>query len=210
MNFNQITQAVKENWNSPISYEELFTMKSLGLIRGTVRSFKPKNGGLFEVIVNITRPSKKEDSVTVIVPNTLLQQNLTNGCRIEVIGEYISDNVYDELGVPSLKMFLRARDLNFLDESDNSNDQNLFFLEGEILKTFTQVTNKKRVLNLLLGVTTSSNKQNFSYIPCMVRKEISEPLFYSTEGTKIRIMGRLKSYKLFSNTVHQIAIDKVY
>lgn len=175
--------------------------------------------GFYTMELLVRRLSDSEDRIPVMVSERLLDitQDYT-GQYIEIHGQFRSYNRHEEKH-NRLVLSVFAREVNFVEEQDESLPVNQIFLDGFICKppVYRKTPLGREIADMLLAVNRPYSKSD--YIPCICWGRNARFASGFTVGSHIQIVGRVQSREYVKrideeNVEHRVAyevsVSKVY
>lgn len=149
--------------------------------------------GFYTMELLVRRLSDSEDRIPVMVSERLLDitQDYT-GQYIEIHGQFRSYNRHEEKH-NRLVLSVFAREVNFVEEQDESLPVNQIFLDGFICKppVYRKTPLGREIADMLLAVNRPYSKSD--YIPCICWGRNARFASGFTVGSHIQILGRVQS-----------------
>ena len=149
--------------------------------------------GFYTMELLVRRLSDSEDRIPVMVSERLLDitQDYT-GQYIEIHGQFRSYNRHEEKH-NRLVLSVFAREVNFVEEQDESLPVNQIFLDGFICKesVYRKTPLGREIADLLVAVNRSSGKSD--YIPCICWGRNARFASGFEVGSHVQIWGRIQS-----------------
>lgn len=143
--------------------------------------------------VKCNRLSDSYDIIPVMVSDRLLDVSADyTGELICVNGQFRSYNRHEENG-NRLLLYVFARDVNFIDELEESSKTNQIFLDGYICKVpvYRETPRGREIADMLLAVNRTYGKTD--YIPCICWGRNAKFASYIEVGTRVQVWGRIQS-----------------
>ena len=149
--------------------------------------------GFYMVELAVNRLSNYADYIPLMVSERLIdtEQDYT-GQYIHVSGQFRSYNRHEEKK-NRLVLSVFVRELEFLDELDESEKTNQIFLDGYICKEpiYRKTPLGREIADVLLAVNRSYGKSD--YIPCICWGRNARYASGFEVGSHIQILGRIQS-----------------
>jgi len=164
--------------------------------------------GFYNFYVDVPRLSEATDRIPVTVSERLITpDNIREGDKIEVTGQFRSYNNYTEMG-NRLLLTLFARDINFPEISTLKNPNDIT-LVGYICKppVYRHTPFGREIADILLAVNRSYNKSD--YIPCIAWGRNARYTKLLNVGDKVKISGRIQSREYRKKLSEDDYISKV-
>lgn len=168
--------------------------------------------GFYTMELLVRRLSDSEDRIPVMVSERLLDitQDYT-GQYIEIHGQFRSYNRHEEKH-NRLVLSVFAREVNFVEEQDESLPVNQIFLDGFICKppVYRKTPLGREIADMLLAVNRPYSKSD--YIPCICWGRNARFASGFTVGSHIQIVGRVQSREYVKrideeNVEHRVAYE---
>lgn len=174
--------------------------------------------GFYLIEVNASRTSGINDVIPVTISERMCNvKELRTGQRLKIYGQFRSFNCHEEKR-HRLILSVFARELEFLDDLEDSLEANDIFLDGYICKSpiYRKTPLGREIADVLVAVNRSYGKSD--YIPCICwgRNAVFASGF--EVGTHVQICGRIQSreyVKKFSETesetrvAYEVSVSKV-
>ena len=149
--------------------------------------------GFYTMELLVRRLSDSEDRIPVMVSERLLDitQDYT-GQYIEIHGQFRSYNRHEEKH-NRLDHSVFAREVNFVEEQDESLPVNQIFLDGFICKppVYRKTPLGREIADMLLAVNRPYSKSD--YIPCICWGRNARYASAFEVGEHVQIIGRIQS-----------------
>ena len=149
--------------------------------------------GFYTMELLVRRLSDSEDRIPVMVSERLLDitQDYT-GQYIEIHGQFRSYNRHEEKH-NRLVLSIFAREVNFVEEQDESLPVNQIFLDGFICKppVYRKTPLGREIADMLLAVNRPYSKSD--YIPCICWGRNARFAAGFEVGGHVQIWGRIQS-----------------
>lgn len=149
--------------------------------------------GFYTMELLVRRLSDSEDRIPVMVSERLLDitQDYT-GQYIEIHGQFRSYNRHEEKH-NRLVLSVFAREVNFVEEQDESLPVNQIFLDGFICKppVYRKTPLGREIADMLLAVNRPYSKSD--YIPCICWGRNARYADQFEVGAHVQIWGRIQS-----------------
>ena len=149
--------------------------------------------GFYMVDVKVQRLSESYDIIPVMVSERLLDVNADyKGMLISVSGQFRSYNRHEERK-NRLVLSVFAREIEFVDEIEESAGTNQIFLDGYICKEpiYRKTPLGREIADLLLAVNRPYGKSD--YIPCICWGRNARYASNFRVGERCAIWGRIQS-----------------
>lgn len=149
--------------------------------------------GFYMVDVRVQRLSESYDIIPVMVSERLLDVNADyKGMFISVNGQFRSYNRHEERK-NRLVLSVFAREIEFVDEVEESSKTNQIFLDGYICKEpiYRKTPLGREIADLLLAVNRPYGKSD--YIPCICWGRNARYANNFKVGERCAIWGRIQS-----------------
>ena len=149
--------------------------------------------GFYMVDVKVQRLSESYDIIPVMVSERLLDVNADyKGMLISVSGQFRSYNRHEERK-NRLVLSVFAREIEFVDEIEESARTNQIFLDGYICKEpiYRKTPLGREIADLLLAVNRPYGKSD--YIPCICWGRNARYASNFRVGERCAIWGRIQS-----------------
>ena len=149
--------------------------------------------GFYTMELLVRRLSDSEDRIPVMVSERLLDitQDYT-GQYIEIHGQFRSYNRHEEKH-NRLVLSVFAREVNFVEEQDETAPVNQIFLDGYICKqpVYRKTPLGREIADLLLAVNRPYGKSD--YIPCICWGRNARYASGFEVGEHVQLLGRIQS-----------------
>lgn len=149
--------------------------------------------GFYMVDLAVNRLSNYADYIPLMISERLIdtEQDYT-GQLVHVTGQFRSYNRHEEKK-NRLVLSVFVRELEFLDEIDESEKTNQIFLDGYICKTpiYRKTPLGREIADVLLAVNRSYGKSD--YIPCICWGRNARFAAGFEVGSHIQMYGRIQS-----------------
>ena len=149
--------------------------------------------GFYTMELLVRRLSDSEDRIPVMVSERLLDitQDYT-GQYIEIHGQFRSYNRHEEKH-NRLVLSVFAREVNFVEEQDESLPVNQIFLDGFICKppVYRKTPLGREIADMLLAVNRPYSKSD--YIPCICWGRNARYASGFEVGEHVQLLGRIQS-----------------
>ena len=165
--------------------------------------------GFYNFMFEIPRLSNSSDLIPVTISERLItDNNIETGMIAEIEGQFRSYNSSENTG-NKLKLYVFAREINFLEDVDNIKVTNQIFLNGFLCKKPIYRTTPfgREISDMLIAVNRPYNKSD--YIPCISwgrNARFSEKL---NVGENLKIWGRIQSREYQKKLSEDKVIKKV-
>lgn len=139
------------------------------------------------------RLSDTEDRIPVMVSERLLDMTQDYiGKYVEIHGQFRSYNKNKE-GHSHLELFVFARELNFVEEDEETFSADRIFLDGFICSppVYRETPFGRKIADVMLAVNRSYGKSD--YIPCIFWGRNARYVSEFEVGTHLPIWGRIQS-----------------
>ena len=149
--------------------------------------------GFYIVDVNVPRLSDSSDIIPLMVSERLLNvEEDYKGMSIMVQGQFRSYNRHEERK-NRLVLSVFAREIEFMEEIEESAKTNQIYLDGFICKepVYRKTPLGREIADLLLAVNRPYGKSD--YIPCICWGRNARFASNFTVGTRCEIWGRIQS-----------------
>ena len=174
--------------------------------------------GFYTMELLVRRLSDSEDRIPVMVSERLLDitQDYT-GQYIEIHGQFRSYNRHEEKH-NRLVLSVFAREVNFVEEQDESLPVNQIFLDGFICKppVYRKTPLGREIADLLLAVNRPYGKSD--YIPCICWGRNARFASAFEVGEHVQVMGRIQSREYMKRigenqserrTAYEVSVSKL-
>lgn len=160
------------------------------------------DGRCYSTYISIPRNSGAVDVLPVVIPESLLGENVYNciGRELFVIGEFRSRNRFDG-EKRRLELFIFASSIVFCDDALadpklHDSRYNAIVLAGTVCKPaiFRETPSGRKITDFLLAVSRNADDDRHSdYIPCICWQETAERFSDLVPGECIFLVGRAQS-----------------
>ena len=174
--------------------------------------------GFYTMELLVRRLSDSEDRISVMVSERLLDitQDYT-GQYIEIHGQFRSYNRHEEKH-NRLVLSVFAREVNFVEEQDESLPVNQIFLDGFICKppVYRKTPLGREIADMLLAVNRPYSKSD--YIQCISRGRNARYASAFTVGGHVLLWGRIQSREYMKRigenqserrTAYEVSVSKL-
>ena len=174
--------------------------------------------GFYTMELLVRRLSDSEDRIPVMVSERLLDitQDYT-GQYIEIHGQFRSYNRHEEKH-NRLVLSVFAREVNFVEEQDESLPVNQIFLDGFICKppVYRKTPLGREIADMLLAVNRPYGKSD--YIPCICWGRNARFAGNLEIGSRIQLIGRIQSREyqkrvseneLIRRVAYEVSVNKL-
>ena len=174
--------------------------------------------GFYTMELLVRRLSDSEDRIPVMVSERLLDitQDYT-GQYIEIHGQFRSYNRHEEKH-NRLVLSVFAREVNFVEEQDESLPVNQIFLDGFICKppVYRKTPLGREIADMLLAVNRPYSKSD--YIPCICCSRSARYSSAFTVGGHVLLWGRIQSREYMKRigenqserrTAYEVSVSKL-
>lgn len=170
------------------------------------------------VDISVDRLSDSTDLIPVMVSERLLDVNEDyKGLKISVIGQFRSYNRHEEKK-NKLVLSVFAREIDFVDDIEESAKTNQIFLDGYICKApiYRKTPLGREIADLLLAVNRPYGKSD--YIPCICWGRNARFASTFEVGSRCAIWGRIQSREymkkisedqLERRTAYEVSVSKL-
>ncbi|MBE5816595.1 MAG: single-stranded DNA-binding protein [Clostridiales bacterium] len=147
------------------------------------------NDSMYTTYIEVQRLSSQTDILPVTIPEKLMGNNISNGCKITIAGQLRSYNKIID-GKSKLCLTVFAKQV-----SPFKDYENIIELEGFVCKppVFRRTPLGKEITDLLVAVNRSRDKSD--YIPVIFWGYNAREASQLSVGEKIKISGRCQSRK---------------
>ena len=165
--------------------------------------------GFYNFMFEIPRLSNSSDLIPVTISERLItDNNIETGMVAEIEGQFRSYNSSENTG-NKLKLYVFAREINFLEDVENIKVTNQIFLNGFLCKKPIYRTTPfgREISDMLIAVNRPYNKSD--YLPCISwgrNARFSEKL---SVGENLKIWGRIQSREYQKKLSEDKVIKKV-
>ena len=174
--------------------------------------------GFFTLQLLVLRLKKNKDRIPIMVSERLLDitQDYT-GQYIEIHGQFRSYNRHEEKH-NRLVLSVFAREVNFVEEQDESLPVNQIFLDGFICKppVYRKTPLGREIADMLLAVNRPYSKSD--YIPCICWGRNARYASAFTVGGHVLLWGRIQSREYMKRigenqserrTAYEVSVSKL-
>ena len=174
--------------------------------------------GFYTMELLVRRLSHSEDRIPVMVSERLqdITQDYT-GQYIEIHGQFRSYNRHEEKH-NRLVLSVFAREVNFVEEQDESLPGNQIFLDGFICKppVYRKTPLGREIADMLLAVNRPYSKSD--YIPCICWGRNARYASAFTVGGHVLLWGRIQSREYMKRigenqserrTAYEVSVSKL-
>lgn len=177
--------------------DKLFENNQVSMMGEIVSEFRYSHEvfgeGFYMVDLAVNRLSNYADYIPLMISERLIdtEQDYT-GQLVHVTGQFRSYNRHEEKK-NRLVLSVFVRELEFLDEIDESEKTNQIFLDGYICKTpiYRKTPLGREIADVLLAVNRSYGKSD--YIPCICWGRNARFAAGFEVGSHIQMYGRIQS-----------------
>ncbi|MBO5208921.1 MAG: single-stranded DNA-binding protein [Lachnospiraceae bacterium] len=174
--------------------------------------------GFYMVDISVDRLSDSTDIIPVMVSERLLDVNEDyKGMKISITGQFRSYNRHEEKK-NRLVLSVFAREIDFVDEIEESAKTNQIFLDGYICKApiYRKTPLGREIADLLLAVNRPYGKSD--YIPCICWGRNARFASTFEVGSRCAIWGRIQSREymkkisedqLERRTAYEVSVSKL-
>lgn len=160
----------------------------------------------YKATVSVLRKSEERDTITVMLPEKLVEKWLNQPIRgkyIKAIGGFCSHlHKFEREGKKNwLQLFLLAEQIEIYDEKPEYEYNNCVYLEGRVNKTpfFKKNLYYRDITELFITVRRNDNKR-LDYIPCITWGDLAQEARNLQIGDQITIKGRIQSREYFERS----------
>ncbi len=165
--------------------------------------------GFYMVDVEVERLSDSSDVIPVMVSERLLNVDEDyKGYRIAVTGQFRSYNRHEEKK-NRLILSVFAREVEFINEIEESSKSNQIYLDGFICKEpiYRKTPLGREIADLLIAVNRPYGKSD--YIPCICWGRNARFASNFTVGSRCAIWGRIQSREYMKKVSEEEAVKRV-
>ena len=165
--------------------------------------------GFYMVDVEVERLSDSSDVIPVMVSERLLNVDEDyRGYRIAVTGQFRSYNRHEEKK-NRLILSVFAREVEFINEIEESSKSNQIYLDGFICKEpiYRKTPLGREIADLLIAVNRPYGKSD--YIPCICWGRNARFASNFTVGSRCAIWGRIQSREYMKKVNEEEAVKRV-
>ena len=165
--------------------------------------------GFYMVDVEVERLSDSSDVIPVMVSERLLNVDEDyKGYKIAVIGQFRSYNRHEEKK-NRLILSVFAREVEFINEIEESSKSNQIYLDGFICKEpiYRKTPLGREIADLLIAVNRPYGKSD--YIPCICWGRNARFASNFTVGSRCAIWGRIQSREYMKKVNEEEAVKRV-
>ncbi len=165
--------------------------------------------GFYMVDVEVERLSDSSDVIPVMVSERLLNVDEDyKGYKIAVTGQFRSYNRHEEKK-NRLILSVFAREVEFINEIEESSKSNQIYLDGFICKEpiYRKTPLGREIADLLIAVNRPYGKSD--YIPCICWGRNARFASNFTVGSRCAIWGRIQSREYMKKVSEEEAIKRV-
>ena len=149
--------------------------------------------GFYVLEISVSRLSESNDIIPVMVSERLINvKNSYVGMFVQINGQFRSYNRHEERK-NKLVLSVFAREIDFMEELEESSRTNQIFLDGYICKeaVYRKTPLGREIADLLVAVNRSYGKSD--YIPCICWGRNARFASTFEVGTHVQIWGRIQS-----------------
>lgn len=141
--------------------------------------------------ISTERISGTRDIINVLIPEKILNSDMTVGKKVKIKGEFRSENVKDDDGNTHLLLYFFVNTIELA--SEFAMDENNICLNAYICKptVYRKTPLGKQVTDMMVAVNRPDGESD--YIPCIAWNRTARRLSNLTPGNYIRIIGRMQS-----------------
>lgn len=161
------------------------------------------------VDVEVERLSESSDVIPVMISERLLNTDEDyKGYRIAVTGQFRSYNRHEEKK-NRLILSVFAREVEFINEIEESSKSNQIYLDGFICKEpiYRKTPLGREIADLLIAVNRPYGKSD--YIPCICWGRNARFASNFTVGSRCAIWGRIQSREYMKKISEEEAVKRV-
>ena len=174
--------------------------------------------GFYMLNVSVKRLSDSEDRIPVMISERLLDVTEDyEGEYIHVLGQFRSYNRHEEKK-NRLVLSVFAREVEFVEDDDETMKTNAIFLDGYICKppVYRKTPLGREIADLLIAVNRPYGKSD--YIPCICWGRNARFASNFSVGTRCEIWGRIQSREYVKKiseeetqkrTAYEISVSKL-
>ncbi len=165
--------------------------------------------GFYMVDVEVERLSDSSDVIPVMVSERLLNVDEDyKGYKIAVTGQFRSYNRHEEKK-NRLILSVFAREVEFINEIEESSKSNQIYLDGFICKEpiYRKTPLGREIADLLIAVNRPYGKSD--YIPCICWGRNARFASNFTVGSRCAIWGRIQSREYMKKLSEEEAVKRV-
>ena len=165
--------------------------------------------GFYMVDVEVERLSESSDVIPVMISERLLNVDEDyKGYRIAVTGQFRSYNRHEEKK-NRLILSVFAREVEFINEIEESSKSNQIYLDGFICKEpiYRKTPLGREIADLLIAVNRPYGKSD--YIPCICWGRNARFASNFTVGSRCAIWGRIQSREYMKKISEEEAVKRV-
>jgi len=165
--------------------------------------------GFYMVDVEVERLSDSSDVIPVMVSERLLNVDEDyKGYKIAVTGQFRSYNRHEEKK-NRLILSVFAREVEFINEIEESSKSNQIYLDGFICKEpiYRKTPLGREIADLLIAVNRPYGKSD--YIPCICWGRNARFASNFTVGSRCAIWGRIQSREYMKKVSEEEAVKRV-
>ncbi len=174
--------------------------------------------GFYMVDISVDRLSDSTDIIPVMVSERLLDVNDDyKGMKISIAGQFRSYNRHEEKK-NKLVLSVFAREIEFVDDIEESAKTNQIFLDGYICKApiYRKTPLGREIADLLLAVNRPYGKSD--YIPCICWGRNARYASTFEVGSRCAVWGRIQSREymkkisedqLERRTAYEVSVSKL-
>ncbi|MFI3212786.1 MAG: single-stranded DNA-binding protein [Eubacteriales bacterium] len=165
--------------------------------------------GFYMVDLEVTRLSDSEDIIPMMVSERLLDVTADyKGERVMVVGQFRSYNRHEERK-NRLILSVFAREVDFVDEIEESAKTNQIFLDGYICKEpiYRKTPLGREIADLLIAVNRPYGKSD--YIPCICWGRNARFASSFDVGSRCAVWGRIQSREYMKKITEDYAEKRI-
>ncbi len=174
--------------------------------------------GFYMVDISVDRLSDSTDIIPVMVSERLLDVNEDyKGMKISITGQFRSYNRHEEKK-NKLVLSVFARELDFVEDIEESTKTNQIYLDGYICKApiYRKTPLGREIADLLLAVNRPYGKSD--YIPCICWGRNARFASTFEVGSRCAVWGRIQSREymkkisedqLEKRTAYEVSVSKL-
>ena len=190
-----------------IEYNQVVVMGTI--VSDFVYSHEIFGEGFYMVDVEVERLSDSSDVIPVMVSERLLNVDEDyKGYKIAVTGQFRSYNRHEEKK-NRLILSVFAREVEFINEIEESSKSNQIYLDGFICKEpiYRKTPLGREIADLLIAVNRPYGKSD--YIPCICWGRNARFASNFTVGSRCAIWGRIQSREYMKKVSEEEAVKRV-
>ena len=174
--------------------------------------------GFYMVDISVDRLSDSTDIIPVMVSERLLDiSDDYKGMKVSITGQFRSYNSHEEKK-NKLVLSVFAREIEFVDDIEESSKTNQIFLDGYICKApiYRKTPLGREIADLLLAVNRPYGKSD--YIPCICWGRNARFASTFEVGSRCTVWGRIQSREymkkiseeqLERRTAYEVSVSKL-